>query len=220
VVFVRALAACATAVAVASALAAGAPASQTAFRGSITALSRAQRASMTGRSWHPGCPVSLSQLRLLTLSYVGFDGGAHTGHLVVNADVASAVVSVFRRLYDARFPIRRMQPVDLYGGSDFRSIEADNTSSFNCRAATGSTHWSEHAYGHAIDIDPIENPYVDSSGTSHPASRPYLDRSRHRPGMAYPGGTLVDAFTAIGWGWGGSWSGGVHDYQHFSSSGR
>ena len=217
---VRSIALCAATVALASALAVDASSSRLAFHGSIAPLSRAQRALMTGRSWHPGCPVSLSQLRLLTLSYVGFDGRAHTGRLVVNADVASAVVSVFHRLYDARFPIRRMVPVDAYGGSDFRSIEADNTSSFNCRAATGSTHWSEHAYGHAIDVDPIENPYVDSSGTSHPASRPYLDRSRHRPGMAYDGGVLVETFRSVGWGWGGDWTGSVHDYQHFSVNGR
>lgn len=175
---------------------------------------------MTGRSWHPGCPVSIGRLRLLTLSYWGFDKRPHTGLLVVNSDAAGAVVSVFHRLYDARFPIRRMQPVDAYGGSDFRSIEADNTSSFNCRPATGSTDWSEHAYGHAVDVDPIENPYVENGKTSHAASRPYLDRSRHRPGTAYPGGVLVQAFAVIGWGWGGSWSGTVHDYQHFSVSGR
>ena len=113
-----------------------------------------------------------------------------------------------------------MQPVDAYGGSDFQSIEADNTSSFNCRAATGSTHWSEHAYGHAIDVDPIENPYVAGGQTSHPASRPYLDRSRHRRGVAYSGGVLVQAFAVAGWGWEGNWSGSIHDYQHFSVSGR
>jgi D-alanyl-D-alanine carboxypeptidase len=190
------------------------------FRGTVSALSPSMRATMTGRSWHSGCPVSLSQLRLVTVGYWGFDGRPHTGRIVVNADVGRSVVTVFHRLYDARFPVRRMEPVDVYGGSDFRSIDADNTSSFNCRAATGSTQWSEHAYGHAIDIDPIENPYVDSGQTSHAASRPYLDRSRHRPGMAYPGGALVDAFASVGWGWGGSWSGSVHDYQHFSVSGR
>ena len=161
------------------------------FRSTIATISPAMGATMTGRSWHAGCPVSLSQLRVLTLTYRGFDDRAHTGRIVVNADVARTVVSVFRRLYAARYPIRRMQPVEAYGGSDFRSIEADNTSSFNCRAATGSTHWSEHAYGHAIDIDPIENPYVENGSTSHAASRPYLDRSRHRPGMAYPGGAVV-----------------------------
>jgi D-alanyl-D-alanine carboxypeptidase len=200
--------------------AAAASKSTSGFRGAISVIGPAMRARMTGRSWRSGCPVQISGLRLLTLSYWGFDGRLHTGRLVVNADVTGAVVSVFHRLFDARFPIRRMRPVDDYGGSDFRSIEADNTSSFNCRAATGSTHWSEHAYGHAIDVDPIENPYVDGGQTSHAASRPYLDRSRHRPGMAYPGGVLVRAFASVGWGWGGSWSGSVHDYQHFSVSGR
>ncbi len=208
------------AVVVSGLLAGTAAGSNVTFRGAIATISPAMRAGMTGVSWHPGCPVSLSQLRVLTLSYGGFDDRAHTGRIVVNTDVARPVVSVFRRLYAARYPIRRMQPVDVYGGSDFRSIEADNTSSFNCRAATGSTRWSEHAYGHAIDIDPIENPYVEGGTTSHSASRPYLDRSRHRPGMAYPGSVVVQAFAAAGWGWGGSWSGSVRDYQHFSVSGR
>jgi D-alanyl-D-alanine carboxypeptidase-like protein len=113
-----------------------------------------------------------------------------------------------------------MEPVDGYGGDDFRSIEADNTSAFNCRAATGSTHWSNHAYGLAVDVNPIENPYVSGGRSSHGASAPYLDRSRHRAGMAYEGGLLVDAFGSVGWGWGGSWSGGVRDYQHFSYNGR
>lgn len=194
--------------------------SSSAYKSSIAPIGTARQATMTGRSWHPGCPVSLSQLRVVTLTHWGFDRRAHTGVLVVNADVARAVVSVFRRLYDARFPIRLMQPVDAYGGSDFRSIDADNTSSFNCRAATGSTRWSEHAYGHAIDVDPIENPYVENGQSSHRASRLYLDRSRRRPGMAYPGGVLVQAFASVGWGWGGNWSGGVRDYQHFSVSGR
>ena len=216
----RLVASCAVAAALAFLLASTTPAAPTPFRGTISAIGPTMRVRMTGRSWHSGCPVSISQLRVLTLTYLGFDARPHTGRLVVNQDVATSVVSVFQQLYRAHFPIRRMQPVDDYGGSDFRSIEADNTSAFNCRAATGSTHWSEHAYGHAIDVDPIENPYVDGGQTSHPASRSYLDRSRHRPGMAYPGGVLVQAFAAVGWGWGGSWSGSVHDYQHFSVSGR
>jgi hypothetical protein len=202
----------------AGALAGTAGGSTRGFSGTISTLDPALRAGMTGVSWHPGCPVPLSRLRLLTLTHWGFDGRVHTGLLVVNQDVATRVVSVFRRLYGARFPIRRMRPVDDYGGSDFRSIEADNTSAFNCRNATGSTHWSEHAYGHAIDVNPIENPYVSGGTTSHPASIPYLDRSRIRPGMAYPGGALVAAFKAVGWGWGGDWSG-TKDYQHFSMSG-
>jgi len=190
------------------------------FHASVRPIPAAVRAEMTGVSWRPGCPVGLSDLRLLTLTYRGFDGRDHTGQLVANKDAAAALVGAFRRLYAARFPIRRMELVDRYGGDDYRSIEADNTSAFNCRAATGSTHWSNHAYGRAVDVDPIENPYVSDGTSSHPASAPYLNRSRHRPGMAYTGGTLVDAFRAVGWGWGGSWSGGVKDYQHFSWNGR
>jgi len=189
------------------------------FSANVSTIDSQLRAEMTGVSWHPGCPVSLDDLRLVTLSYWGFDARVHTGELVVNSDAATAIVKVFRRLFREHFPIRRMELVDNYKGSDFDSIEADNTSAFNCRPATGSTSWSEHAYGRAIDVNPIENPYVYASGTtSHTASRPYLDRSRHRPGMAFDGGALVTAFASVGWGWGGHWSG-DRDYQHFSATG-
>jgi hypothetical protein len=190
------------------------------FHARVQPIPPAMRAQMTGVSWHRGCPVSLDDLRLITLTYRGFDGRPHTGRLVANRTAAPVLVSVFRRLYAANFPIRRMEPVDRYGGDDFRSIEADNTSAFNCRAATGSSHWSNHAYGLAIDVNPIENPYVSGGRSSHGASAPYLDRSRHRPGTAYEGGLLVEAFRTAGWGWGGSWSGSVRDYQHFSYNGR
>jgi hypothetical protein len=189
------------------------------FRGAIERIDAAQAKRMTGVSWRPGCPVALLDLRLLTLTHWGFDDRARTGRLIVHRDVAREVVAAFRELYAARFPIRRLQPIDAYDGSDFRSIEADNTSAFNCRYVDGTTRWSNHAYGRAIDVNPIENPYVSGGTTSHAASRPYRDRSRRRPGMAYEGGALVRAFDRIGWGWGGRWSG-TKDYQHFSESGR
>ena len=187
------------------------------FRSAIERIDAAQAKRMTGVSWRKGCPVALRDLRLLTLSHWGFDGRARTGRLIVHRDVARELVRVFRDLYAARFPIRRMVPVDAYGGSDFRSIEADNTSAFNCRYVEGTARWSNHAYGRAIDVNPIENPYVSRGSTSHVASRPYVDRSK-RPGMAYEGGALVRAFDRIGWGWGGRWTS-VQDYQHFSESG-
>jgi hypothetical protein len=190
------------------------------FSAAVRPVSTAMRKTMTPTSWRPGCPVTLDDLRVVSLAYIGFDGKAHRGTLIVNRDATTAIVGAFRRLYAARFPIRRMVPVDAYGGSDFGSIEADNTSSFNCRPATGSSHWSNHAYGRAIDVDPIENPYISGGSTSHHASVPYLDRSRVRPGMAVAGGTLVRAFAAEGWGWGGSWSGSTQDTQHFSYNGR
>jgi hypothetical protein len=185
-------------------------------------LDSALRKRMTGTSWHEGCPVALSDLRVLRIGYWGFDRRTHRGRLVVAASSVDAVRGAFEALFRKHFPIRRMRLVDDYGGSDYASIEADNTSAFNCRNATGSSRFSEHAYGRAIDINPIENPYVYPDGTTvHGASRPYLDRKRHRRGMAFRGGVLVQAFAGVGWSWGGLWrppSG--TDYQHFSASGR
>jgi hypothetical protein len=189
------------------------------FRGTIERIDAAQAKRMTGVSWRRGCPVGLGDLRLLTLTHWGFDRRPRTGRLVVHEDVAPDLVQVFREPYAARLPIRRMVPVDAYGASDFRSIEADNTSAFNCRYVEGTTRWSNHAYGTAIDVNPIENPYVSGGRTSHRASRPYVARSPRRLGMAYEGGALVRAFDRIGWGWGGRWTS-VKDYQHFSANGR
>ena len=190
------------------------------YHAQVAPLSPAQRKAMTPSVWRPGCPVALSGLRRVTITYVGFDGRAHRGALVVNRSVAAPVARAFGELYAARFAIRRMVPIEAYGGDDFRSIEADNTSAFNCRPATGSSHWSEHAYGRAIDLDPLENPYVSGGRTSHTASRPYLDRARvaWRPGVITEGGVVTRAFARIGWGWGGRWSG-TRDYQHLSASG-
>ncbi len=190
------------------------------FSGSVSPLPASLRATMTGSSWRPGCPVSLDELRLVRASHWGLDGRVRTVRIVVHRDVARDVLAVLRRLYAARFPIRRMVPVDAYGASDFQSIEADNTSAFNCRPVEGTSRWSEHAYGRAIDLNPIENPYVYPDGTtSHRASRPYLRRSPYRQGMAVEGGVVVRAFADVGWGWGGRWSP-IKDFQHFSASGR
>lgn len=171
-------------------------------------------------SWHAGCPVGPSQLRRLRISHWGFDGRAHSGTLVVNSDAVGDLVRVFSRLYAARFPIRRMRPIDAYHARDESSLEADNTAAFNCRyaVAAGPKRWSAHAFGRAIDVNPVENPYLEG-GRVHPRNgRPYLNRARARAGMALQGGLLVRAFAAVGWSWGGRWSGSP-DYQHFSATG-
>jgi hypothetical protein len=173
-------------------------------------------------SWHHGCPVAPSQLRAIHMTYFGFDHQAHTGKIIVNAGVVSQVIKVFSILYRARFPIMKMVPVDAFHGSDPRSMAADNTSGFNCRLAVsgGPPSWSMHAYGEAIDVNTVQNPYVEQgSGVQPLAGRAYANRSDIRPGMAYSGGVLVSAFTSVGWGWGGNWSGSP-DYQHFSINGR
>ncbi|HEY1370200.1 MAG TPA: M15 family metallopeptidase [Gaiellaceae bacterium] len=171
-----------------------------------------------GASYHAGCPVGPSQLRLVRMGYWGFDGKPHRGGLVVSAASVSDVVTVFRRLYGGRFPIRRMRPIAAYGGSDERSMAADNTSAFNCRyaVAPGPRRWSVHAFGQAIDVNPVENPYLEGGRVRPRAGAPYVDRRRARPGMAE--GTLVEAFRAVGWPWGGRWAG-TPDYQHFSATG-
>jgi D-alanyl-D-alanine carboxypeptidase len=170
-------------------------------------------------SYRPGCPVAPAQLRLVRLRHWGFDGKARFGAVVVRSDVARDVVAVFRRLYAARFPIRRLRTIDAYNGRDAASLAADNTSAFNCRyaIAPGPKRWSAHAYGVAIDVNPVENPYLDRGAVRPPAGRRYLDRSRARSGMAVRGGVLVRAFAGVGWSWGGRWA--SPDYQHFSATG-
>ncbi|HZT90541.1 MAG TPA: M15 family metallopeptidase [Gaiellaceae bacterium] len=177
-------------------------------------------AALLGKSWRPGCPVGPSQLRRVYVSYVGFDGRAHRGELVVDAAVVRDVEAVFSRLYAARFPVHRMRPVSAYGGSDDRSMAADNTSAFNCRyaVAPGPKQWSVHAYGEAVDVNTVENPYVEGGRVLPPAGRRYLNRSRYRRGMAVAGGVLVRAFASVGWFWGGRWTSSP-DWQHFSKTG-
>jgi hypothetical protein len=177
-------------------------------------------AAELGASWHAGCPGEPVQLRRLTLSYWGFDNAPHTGALIVNAKVVSAVSAAFRTLYNERFPIRSMRPVSEFGGSDDASMAADNTSAFNCRyaVADGPPKWSAHAYGEAVDVNTVENPYLDGGKVLPPEGAAYARRTPYRPGMAVPGGQLVQAFATVGWHWGGAWTGSP-DYQHFSSTG-
>ncbi len=177
-------------------------------------------AAQLGRSWHAGCPVGPAELRNVVVTYVGFDGRAHHGTLVVNRRVTGDVRRVFAALYASRFPVRRIEPVARYAGSDTRSMAADNTSAFNCRyaVAAGPRRWSVHAFGEAIDVNTVENPYLEGGRVLPPAGRRYLDRSRYRAGMALAGGALVRAFASVGWLWGGRWTSGP-DWQHFSKTG-
>lgn len=190
----------------------------TGYAASSRPLTRAEQRGMRGVTWHPGCPVPLADLRVVRLAYRDFGGDRRTGRLVVHRDVVADVTRIFRRLWELRFPVRRMVPIEAYHGDDFASIEADNTSAFNCRAKTGSTTtWSHHAYGRAIDLNPLENPYVyDGGRTSHERSIPYLDRGRDRPGVLLAEGPVVAVFEEAGWFWGGRWEEPT-DYQHFSA---
>ncbi|MCG7287916.1 M15 family metallopeptidase [Cellulomonas sp. ACRRI] len=175
-------------------------------------------AARMSSSWRAGCPVPLTDLRYVTVTYRDVDGGAATGELVVHADVADSVVAVFGELFALGYPIRSMRLVDDFGGSDDASMAADNTSAFNCRPISRGTGWSEHAYGRAIDLNPVENPYVRGSLVLPPEGVPFADRP-DAPGVLHAGDPVVRAFAAHGWRWGGDWASPV-DYQHFSTTGR
>jgi D-alanyl-D-alanine carboxypeptidase len=195
------------------------------FMGAVSALPADLEAQMRGTTWHPGCPVAIGRLRLLTLRYWGFDRQVHEGRMVVNTSVAAAVVSAFRQMFEARFPIDQMHLAVKYRPNhDDPNDDRDYTAGFNCRpvvtARGAGTTWSQHAYGLAIDINPIENPYVTADGyVRNNNARPFRDRSLHEPGMIHAGDTVVQAFASIGWQWGGYWSG-DKDYMHFSLTGR
>lgn len=170
-------------------------------------------------SWEPGCPVAPDGLRIITMSHWNYAGSVSTGKLVVAASLANQVVEIFSDLYDARFPIERMELVDNYDGDDDQSMAANNTSAFNCRLVTGGSSYSEHSYGRAIDINPVVNPYVKGSTVLPPAGSAYVDRSLDAPGMIHANDEVVQAFAARGWIWGGTWSS-LKDYQHFSTTGK
>jgi hypothetical protein len=191
-----------------------------AFSGTISRIPPHVKEDMKGSSWHPGCPVAIRKLRLLTLTHWGYDGDVHTGRLIVRNGQAEDVLWVMRRLFNKGFPIKRMQRVDAFGGSDLASMNANNTSGFNCRYVAGTTTWSQHAFGRAIDLNPVQNPYVSSDGdVSPPRGAPWKDRTKNHPGMIKPGGVVVHAFAQIGWEWGGFWSS-AKDYMHFSLNGH
>lgn len=190
------------------------------FKGRVSRISPHLKERMTGKSWHRGCPVPIRRLRLIHASYHGFDGEDHIGKLVAHKNAVKALVRSLRSMYRKGFKIRKMFLVDRYEGNDRRSMRADNTSAFNCRRVSGTDRWSEHAYGRAIDINPVENPYIASDGRVSPRrGAPYADRSQHKKGMIHRGSSTVRAFARVGWGWGGKWNS-SKDYQHFSASGH
>jgi len=173
-------------------------------------------AAELGSTWKPGCPMPPERLRRVELDYIGFDGHLHRGDLVVNEELVDDVIAIFGELQHLRYPIAKMRTVDHYAAADDElSMEDNNTSAFNCRPLPHSDSWSLHAYGRAIDLNPLINPYIDIRGDLQPRNAGvYLNRDRTDPGMLHPGDPAVRAFTDRGWRWGGQWRNPI-DYQHF-----
>jgi hypothetical protein len=193
------------------------------FVGRVAVLPTALEAQMRGTTWKPGCPVPLGDLRLLAVSYWGFDARPHIGPLVVNASAANDIVQVFRRLFEARFAIHDLKLArEFHPAQENHDTPGDPTAAFNCRPVVTPTGakatFSQHSYGLAIDINPIENPFVVDGYVRNRYARPYVDRSQQAVGMIHDDDVVVRSFAAIGWGWGGDWHSG-QDYMHFSRSG-
>lgn len=185
----------------------------------LSARVTAVPAEKLGSSYREGCPVPPERLRLIRMNHRGFDGRIHRGEMVVHENAVGPLLHVFERAFAARYPIRRMRVMAEYD-DDAEAMADDNTSAFNCRPVTGDPRrLSQHAWGDAVDINPVENPYVDIHGVVHPPNgRPHLKRSLGRPGQIHPGDALTTAFREVGWRWGGRWT--HRDYQHFSANGE
>lgn len=153
------------------------------------------------------------------MTHWGFDGETHTGEMIVNAAVAEEVVEVFRLLHQAGFPIEQMRVIRREEVDDHPTGDWNETTSFVCRPAVGSTSWSYHAYGLAIDVNPFHNPYMKGDLVIPELATAYIDRDTTRPGMIYDGDVVTEAFAEIGWEWGGEWNT-LKDWMHFSTSGR
>jgi N-acetyl-anhydromuramyl-L-alanine amidase AmpD len=177
------------------------------FQSAINPLTDVQQAVMKQYSYRAGCPVSLSDLRAVNVSYYDFTGNVQQGTIIVNSSVADSTVAAFKTLFDQKFPIHQMVPIDEYEGMDDMSVAADNTSAFNCRTVSGTKTYSEHSYGTAIDINPKENP-AGSNALK-------LDTTIKGTITSYAVKALGDA----GFKWGGNWTS-KKDYQHFSVSGK
>jgi hypothetical protein len=170
-------------------------------------------------TWTEECPVTRDGLAYLNVAHYGFDGDFHTGEMIVNAAVAEDVVGVFQKLHAARFPVEQLKVTTQEELDAPPTGDGNGSGAFGCRPAVGSSGWSQHAYGLAIDINPFHNPYVSGELIIPELATSYLDRGRVLPGMVLDGDVVVAAFAEIGWAWGGNWNS-LKDWMHFSHNGR
>jgi len=170
---------------------------------------------ISGISWKKGSPVELKDLRYVKVAYWGFDNKPHMGELIVNKAVAKDIVEIFQELYKVKYPIEKMKLIDEYGAKDEKSMLDNNTSAFCYREVEGKPgKISKHSYGIAIDINPVQNPYVYKNKISPTNGKAFKDRSKASKGMIIKGDACYKAFVSRGWTWGGDWKY-EKDYQHF-----
>ncbi len=192
--------------------------SGTAFQYSVEPVPDDVRASMIPATWREGCPVPIEELVYMRLNHWGMDGKVHDGAIIVHRIVAQDVADIFAELFQARFPLESVRIIEEFNGDDMASMQADNTSGFNCRKIAGSKKLSWHSYGVAIDINPLLNPYVKGDYVSPPEGAPHAGANErwaaNLPGYVLEGNICHKAFVDRGWEWGGAWDT-RQDYQHF-----
>ena len=172
---------------------------------------------ITGVTFHDNTPFDYDFLTYLTVTHINFDGEYTIGHLIVAAEIGEEVLDIFREIFEGRFPIHSIRLIDYFDASDYLSMAANNSHAFNFRYIAGTNIISRHGFGRAIDINPIQNPYIRGDTIWPAAGEEYLDRSYVRPGMIIPGDVVYTAFTSRGWTWGGHWTNPI-DYHHFERS--
>jgi len=169
---------------------------------------------ITGLTFRDYAPFTTDFLTYLTVTHVDFDGNDQIGHLIVADEIGDEVLEIFQEIYESRFPIHSIRLIDYFDAIDYYSLAANNSSAFNFRYIANTNVISRHGFGMAIDINPIQNPYVRGDNVLPDAGRAYLDRSYVRPGMIIPGDAVYEAFISRGWTWGGNWTL-PRDYHHF-----
>lgn len=152
----------------------------------------------------------LENLEFVEVYYYGFDEKLHKGQLVVHKGVADDIKEIFDFIKESKFPLNKVIPMSAYDWSDEKSMMDNNTSAFNYRFISGTRVTSKHAYGLAIDINPLLNPYIKNE-QSIPAGSTY---DTTKAGTISSGSQLVREFKDRGWKWGGDWKK-LKDYQHF-----
>ena len=175
------------------------------------------KTEMTGNSYNENGPVKMNELVLVKVKYVNFNDEEKTGNIIINKKLANDILEIFNELYEARYPIEKVNIIDKYSNSDELSMEDNNTYAFSVRPKTGKKSFSKHAYGFAVDINPVQNPYIKNKIIEPKTSIDYLDRKNIRKGMIVKGDVCYNAFKKRGWTWGGEWKS-LKDYQHFEKS--
>ena len=171
--------------------------------------------TITGGSYKENNKIKIEDLSHLQITYWGFDEEEHIGEMIINKKVADDVLEIFKELYDAKFPIDKIRLIDEYDADDELSMLDNNTSAFCYREIAGSNgKLSKHGHGIAIDINPVQNPYIKSNIILPESGEAYLDRTNVRKGMIVKGDVCYNAFKQRGWIWGGEWNS-LKDYQHF-----